>query len=88
MDSMQYGVLWFDANLKLDLQAVADRAAHYVLGKYGCMPTICFVHPGVLSQKTRLKNGLEIRPSRYVLPNHLWLEISPDAQLPLKAQPN
>jgi len=75
MNSMQHGILWFDANLKEDLQSVADRAVHYVIDKYGHTPTLCFVHPLVLNQKITFKNGLEIRPSQYVLPGHLWLEI-------------
>lgn len=46
---MNVGMLWFDNDLKAELAAKVERAASYYLKKYGVAPTICFVHPSMLS---------------------------------------
>ena len=46
---MNIGMLWFDNDLKAELAVKVERAASYYLKKYGVAPTICFVHPSMLS---------------------------------------
>ena len=46
---MNVGMLWFDNDLKAELAAKVERAAAYYRKKYGVAPTVCFVHPTMLS---------------------------------------
>lgn len=81
---MNIGMLWFDNDPKAELAVKVERAAAYYRNKYGRAPTICFVHPSMLgatppppSETGGLKaGGLEIHPTRNVLPNHLWLGVN------------
>ena len=72
---MKTGMLWFDNDPKLNLEAKIIKAAQYYQKKYGQIPNLCFVHPSMLVEKPNVMNGVEIRPSSKVLPNHLWLGI-------------
>ena len=45
---MNVGMLWFDNDPKVDLEAKIERAADYYRSKYGKKPTLCFVHPSML----------------------------------------
>ncbi len=73
---MRTGMLWFDNNPKTDLATKIQQAAGYYQKKYGCMPNLCFVHPSMLNAALLSPpHGIEIRPNRVVLPNHLWLGV-------------
>ncbi len=79
---MKTGMLWFDNDTKTDLLAKIARAAEYYQHKYGQRPDLCYVHPSMLGQvSTGRTAGMEIRPTRQVLPNHLWLGVN-EAALP------
>ncbi|NPV85519.1 MAG: hypothetical protein HPY45_05870 [Anaerolineae bacterium] len=73
---MNTGMLWFDNDPKTDLVIKVCRAANYYQNKYGRKPDLCFVHPSMLNQKRQKAEGIEIRSSRQILPNHFWLGIS------------
>jgi len=70
---MRTGMLWFDNDPKTDLPTKVNRAAAYYQRKYGCSPNLCFVHPSMLQKEEPKADGIEMRPSRQVLPNHFWL---------------
>ena len=71
---MKTGMLWYDNDPKSDLPTKIARAAAYYERKYGNIPNVCFVHPSMLAPSSATRSGkIEIRPSRQVLPNHLWL---------------
>jgi hypothetical protein len=70
---MKTGMLWFDNDPKADLVTKINRAADYYARKYGQKPSICFVHPTMLTGDTPHALDIEIRPNRQVLPNHLWM---------------
>jgi hypothetical protein len=72
---MKQGILWFDDDPKADLSLKVNRALEYVQQKYGLHPRLCFVHPSLVKKRIFLKNGLEIRANRTILPNHFWLEL-------------
>ncbi len=83
---MNVGMLWFDNDKKADLQVKVARAASYYRKKYGQSPNLCFVHPSMLpagrdsSPGNKKRNalqtkGVEIRPSKSLLPNHFWLGV-------------
>lgn len=87
---MNVGMLWFDNDPKVNLDSKIARAADYYRSKYGCTPTLCFVHPSMLCngkapdeatssappQKSVAACGIEIRSTRSVLPNHLWIGVN------------
>ena len=88
---MEIGMLWFDNDKKSDYQAKIERAATYYRKKYGKDPNLCFVHPCMVpnngsqtadevDQKIEtlsLKSqGVEIRTSKTMLPNHFWIGIN------------
>lgn len=76
---MKTGMLWFDNDPKTDLETKIQKAARYYQSKYGENPNLCFVHPTMLANQQHAPQGVEIRPSAKVLPNHLWLGISTHA---------
>jgi len=82
------GMLWFDNDNKIELSTKIINATNYYINKYGRKPNICFVHPCMLptsETKTEVEenkaislktNGVEVRTTKSVLPNHLWLGIN------------
>lgn len=72
---MKTGMLWFDNDVKTDLPTKIARAAAYYQKKYGQQPDLCFVHPTMLGQSVLPSAGIEVKTTRQVLPNHLWLGI-------------
>jgi hypothetical protein len=77
---MKTGMLWFDNDVKTDLATKIARAADYYLRKYGQKPSICFVHPTMLNGGSSREMGIEVRPNRQVLPNHLWMGLQDSIQ--------
>jgi hypothetical protein len=84
---MNVGMLWFDNDLKADLNTKVQRAASYFQKKYGKLPDLCFVHPsmanGLVQESAQkedqqaIKAGdVEVRTTRAVLPNHFWIGIN------------
>jgi len=85
---MNIGMLWFDNDSKSDLAAKIERAAIYYQKKYGKPPNLCFVHPSMAPVQPKsaqagsketpaIKAGsVEVRTTRSVLPNHLWIGIN------------
>jgi hypothetical protein len=84
---MDIGMLWFDNDRKADLNIKVNRAITYYQKKYGLKPNLCFVNPCMISTngngndglksngKIKMENGIEIRESISLLPNHFWLGI-------------
>ncbi len=78
---MNIGMLWYDNDPKADLTLKIKRAASYYQDKYGKIPNLCFVHPSMLPTQseaapTGIKSaGIDVRPNRAVLPNHLWMGV-------------
>jgi hypothetical protein len=80
-------MLWFDNDTQSDLAAKIERAAVYYQKKYGKRPNLCFVHPSMaLTEPSRAgtdsnaglpvhTSSVEVRTTRAVLPNHLWIGI-------------
>ena len=87
---MKIGMLWFDNDPKTELGLKIERAASYYRSKYGCNPTLCYVHPSMLAACDNITNtspatepastlkagGVEIRQNRSVLPNHFWIGVN------------
>ena len=83
---MNIGMLWFDNDPKTEFTSKVERAADYYRNKYGRQPTLCFVHPSMIGS-TLAGNGngdgaslraagVEVRPTRSVLPNHFWIGVN------------
>ena len=81
---MDIGMLWFDNDKKSDYEAKIERAATYYRDKYGKTPNLCFVHPCMIpnnvsknTEKTSVQSqGVEVRTSKTMLPNHFWIGIN------------
>ena len=85
---MEIGMLWFDNDQKADLQKKVKRAAAYYRDKYGKVPNLCWVHPGMVLRKGEKPTGeegekfivdrVEIRMSKTMLPHHFWIGVAQD----------
>jgi hypothetical protein len=81
---MNVGMLWFDNDTKSELLAKVTRAADYYNDKYGKHPNLCYAHPSMANSipKSKPENqsinlgDIEVRLTKSVLPNHLWIGIS------------
>ncbi len=69
---MNVGMLWLDDDAKRPFAEKVERAAEYYQQKYGRLPELCLVNPGMLAQKQHI-GRLEVQPLRTVLPHHFWL---------------
>lgn len=79
---MNTGMLWFDNDPKLDIQAKIIKAADFYQKKYGVHPDLCYVHPSMLMNGELRRNGIQVKPSQRILPNHFWLGIKGSTILP------
>jgi hypothetical protein len=81
---MNVGMLWFDNDTKSELLAKVARAADYYNDKYGKHPNLCYAHPSMANSTPKSKpenqsinlGDIEVRLTKSVLPNHLWIGIS------------
>jgi hypothetical protein len=60
---MNLGMLWFDNDPKATLEVKVERAAAYYQHKYGKSPTLCFVHPSMLSAILEASANLPDEPA-------------------------
>ena len=72
---MKTGMLWYDNDNKSDLPTKIERAAAYYQKKYGKRPDLCFVHPTMVGATLAATHGIEVKTTRHILPNHLWMGI-------------
>ena len=72
---MNLGMLWFD-NDSTDLKTKIEKAATYYRGKYGTEPNMVFVNPKTMPEIIPNVPGFQLKSTRSVLPNHLWMGVS------------
>jgi hypothetical protein len=73
---MNVGMLWFDADPRVNIKARLTRAVAYYQKKYGRVPNLCFIHPTTAGDDTPEKVAdLEVRTSKKILPDHFWLGV-------------
>ena len=73
---MDIGMLWYDDDTKRKLDEKVARAAQYYQTKYGVAPTICYLHPSMLEDKTGAAGSVQLRSARTVLVNHFWIGVN------------
>ena len=74
---MNIGMLWYDGDAKRQLSEKVSRAVAYYRNKYGAQPNVCYVNPSLLADRQeQAAVGVQLRPSRTVLPDHFWLGVS------------
>jgi len=88
---MNVGMLWFDNDQRIALEKKVERAVEYYQEKYGQVPTLCIVHPSMLTTIMAIQNkgisatsppekyfaaGVEVRTNRSILPNHFWIGVN------------
>lgn len=71
---MRTGMLWFDNSPRSLKDKVADASSFYK-EKYGELPTLCFVNPATLAGSETRSNGVEVRETRTVMPDHFWIGV-------------
>lgn len=77
------GLLWFDDDPNRDLRQKVGNAVQRYQEKFGRYPTVCYVHPSMVTSAAPSGNGtisidigdicLRVVPRRSVLKHHLWL---------------
>jgi len=74
---MNIGMLWFDNDPHTELPKKVARSVAYYQTKYGQAPNLCFIHPSMIKETpVPPTQGVEVRLSRSVLPNHFWLGVN------------
>jgi hypothetical protein len=78
---MDVGMLWFDGDREKQLEKRIGQAALYYLKKYGRRPNLCLMHPLTMrDEKLEQTEGLQVRMSTAVLPDHFWLGVEAQAE--------
>jgi hypothetical protein len=73
---MNVGMLWFDADPRVNIKARLTRAVAYYQQKYGRVPNLCFIHPATAGDDLPEKVAdIEVRTSKKILPDHFWLGV-------------
>jgi len=89
---MDIGMLWYDDDTKRKLDEKVARAAQYYQTKYGVAPTVCYLHPSMLEDKTgvpqagpSVAGSVQLRSARTVLLNHFWIGLGEPTQAEAKS---
>lgn len=69
---MREGVLWFDNSEQRDTAAKIERGMKYAAGKLEQQPTYVYIHPAMTLDGPVRVDGIEVRLTKSVLPNHFW----------------
>ena len=74
---MNTGMLWFDNDTSETLPVKIRKAATYYQKKFGRLPDLCLVHPGLLGngRESLVVEKLTVRAYRPVLPGHFWIGV-------------
>ena len=72
---METGMMWFDNDPKKGLAQMVAEAAKYYYLKYGKVATACLVNPLALPAGKTEVNFTEVKSSRMILPNSLWIGV-------------
>jgi hypothetical protein len=77
---MNVGMLWFDADPRVNLKDRLSRAVAYYQEKYGRVPNLCFIHPKTAGDDPPSNLAdLDVRMSKKILPDHFWLGVEIEA---------
>lgn len=77
MARMEVGMLWFDGDKDRSLQEKIERAGRHYREKYGVEPNVAYVNPAAEGAALDPKNGVEVRQSMEILPDHFWIGVQP-----------
>jgi hypothetical protein len=70
-------LLWFDDNPGRSIEDKIGQAAHRYRMKHSVQPNVCYVHPSVLSDNSKVKKVGDVRVAALptVLVHHFWIGI-------------
>jgi hypothetical protein len=74
MEGIKIGMLWFNNDGKQPLSEKIIEAADFYYKKYSKKADLVYVHPTNLPDQVVI-DGIEVRTSTMILPNHLWLGV-------------
>ncbi len=69
---MNEGMLWLDDTKDRSVEDKILGALAWYKANYNPKPTLCFVNQAVSSEETLIE-GIDIRPSSFIQPNHFWI---------------
>jgi len=72
---MTVGLLWFDDAPSRTLEQKIEAAARRHAEKYGTPADTCYVHPSTLNGHKPRVNGVSVKTSPTILPNHFWVGV-------------
>ena len=79
---MHVGMLWYDGEKEPAVGERIRRAAEYYRIKYGRAPNLCLANPAAGEEPLPPKVGeIEVRTSRSVLKQHLWIGVREDGRM-------
>jgi hypothetical protein len=73
---LKVGMLWFDDARDRTLAEKIVRAASHYRAKYGCYPDTCYVPLPQSADIPALPDGIRVKRSAAILPDHLWLGVA------------
>lgn len=76
---MDVGMLWYENDKGKTLEKRIAEAVAFYRQKYGLEPNLCMVHNGEAPEGQRWIDGVEVKGSRSVLPNHYWVGVKQGA---------
>lgn len=70
---MKIGMLWFNSDPEKTVAEKVAEAAEYYLDKYKTEANCCCVHPSMIPEEGVTVDGIAIKTSKKVIPNHFWM---------------
>jgi hypothetical protein len=77
-EQMNYGMLWFDNDPKMNIAHKVQKAADYYQRKYRQVPNLCLVNPAMLDSDQLKAGTVTVEASAQIQPNHFWLGCQTD----------
>lgn len=72
---MKVGMLWFENDKGKPVDKRIAEAVGFYRQKYGLEPNVCMVSMQDAPEGERWLDGVEVKSSRSVLPNHYWVGV-------------
>jgi hypothetical protein len=77
---MEFGEIYLIENLETGLEEKVRWAAKRFQRKYGHRPTLCALHPSLITGGRRRLNWIKVELRKSLLPNYVWLGIPADME--------
>jgi len=82
---MVEGLLWFDNDSNRNLADKVRRAAKRYKSRLRQKPTVCYVNIEEFDTNLAQIDGIDVKPSKEILPHHLWIGVEPEQVVSARA---